>query len=119
MSKLKASFLTANDTDDVNSIIKGILTPDEQIKVGRRIQIAELYFEGKTYFDISKRLSVGQTTVLNVVKQITKNENCYRAILNKDLEIKYKIKKAKNKKVGSSKLVFKRRLNQSKVVVKR
>ena len=49
LNKLRSSFLAAKDGDEVNQIIKGVLTYDERMKIGRRIQIAKLLEEGLKY----------------------------------------------------------------------
>lgn len=114
LGKLRAAFLTPKNTKQVETIIYGILTHDERMKIGRRIQIAEMLLEGETYYNIAQKLNVGQTTIINVARQVGKSPECYKLIVSKEVEIKRKIKKKRNSKKGSSTLIFKKRAYSEK-----
>jgi Trp operon repressor len=46
------------------AFLEGLLTPSEQIMLGRRIWIARLLLENKTYQEIGAQLKVGPNTVM-------------------------------------------------------
>jgi Trp operon repressor len=69
LNRLRASFLAAKDGSEVNEIIKGVLTQDERMKIGRRIQIAELLNANWTFEEIRAKLKVGKNTIQLVEKK--------------------------------------------------
>lgn len=79
-NKLRAAFLAAKNGDEVEEIIKGILTSDERIKIGRRILTSQLLDEGLTYDSIRSQLKVGKQTVLQVQRLKTLHPKCFELI---------------------------------------
>lgn len=106
LNKLRASFLAAKDGDDVEEIIKGILTYDERMKIGRRIEIAELIREDMQYREIAKTLKVGLTTVMLVVDKIQKYPRCFNLIMTREDKVKNVYKSRAYRKTGGSKFIF-------------
>lgn len=104
LRKLRISFVSAKSKKDVDELIFGLLTHDERIKVGRRIQIAEMLLSGKTYLEIRDELGTGKGTVLNVLKKLDKYPQCYKLIISKDRKNKNLNKKNTR---GGSKQIFK------------
>lgn len=51
---------------DSKAFLEGLLTPSEQIMLGRRIWIARMLLDGKTYHEIGKKLKVGPNTITKV-----------------------------------------------------
>ena len=49
-------------------ILYRLLTPSEQIMLGRRKQVAEMLVEGATYTAIQEKLQVGVPTIRNIEK---------------------------------------------------
>jgi Trp operon repressor len=63
----KLLFAAAEDahTNGTTKVfLEGLLTPSEQIMLGRRIWIARMLLEDKTYSEIGERLHVGPNTVM-------------------------------------------------------
>ncbi len=63
----KLLFAAAEDAHKNGTIkvfLEGLLTPSEQIMLGRRIWIARMLLEDKTYQEIGERLLVGPNTVM-------------------------------------------------------
>lgn len=80
LNKLRAAFLAAKDGYQVEEIIKGILTNDERIKIGRRIIIAQLLEENETYESIRQITKAGKQTVLQVQKSRSLHPKCFELI---------------------------------------
>jgi len=57
---------TAKSNNQLETLLAGLLTPSEQIMLGRRIWISRLLLENKTYSEIGERLLVGPNTVTKV-----------------------------------------------------
>lgn len=57
---------TAKDGKQLEKFLDGLLTPSEQIMLGRRIWISRMILENKRYEEISERLHVGPGTITNV-----------------------------------------------------
>lgn len=107
LNRVRDALLAASDGNDVEQIMNGILTFDERIKVGRRIQIAESLLNGLSMNEIRSALNVGFSTIEHVANRLDKYEKCFSLIQNTS---KRKEKEYQNKayriKSGSTK-VFK------------
>ncbi len=57
---------TAKDAKQMKRFLEGLLTPSEQIMLGRRIWISRMILENKRYDEISERLHVGHGTIAGV-----------------------------------------------------
>ena len=69
LKKSKKSDLaakTAQSTKQLETFLSGLLTPSEQIMLGRRIWISRMLLENKRYDEIGARLFVGYTTITKV-----------------------------------------------------
>lgn len=56
----------AKDTKQLEKFLDGLLTPSEQIMLGRRIWVSRLILENKRYEEISERLLIGHNTIAKV-----------------------------------------------------
>lgn len=82
--KVQDAFLAAKSGNEVKTVIDAILTADEQVKVGRRILVAQLIKDGKiTYEDLLKKLKVGKSTVAWVIHQMLVNPEGFEAIFKR------------------------------------
>lgn len=61
---LFAAAEDAHKNGTTKVFLEGLLTPSEQIMLGRRIWIARMLIENKTYQEIGERLHVGPNTVM-------------------------------------------------------
>lgn len=107
LNQLRNAFLAARNGDEVEKIIKGILTTDERLKIGRRILIAE-YIKSNIGIDkIRQLMKVGKNTIMHVARLLEENSECFELInrRNKLVENEYKAKKYK--KIGGPKIIFK------------
>jgi uncharacterized protein YerC len=57
---------TAKDAQQMKKFLEGLLTPSEQIMLGRRIWISRMILENKRYDEICERLHVGNSTIAGV-----------------------------------------------------
>lgn len=110
LNKLRASFLAANDGEEVDEIIKGILTYDERMKIGRRIQIAQLLNQSLRYREIMKELKVGLPTIMLVSRKMNQNPHCFELIMKREEKVENEYKRKKYKTEGGSKLIFKKKV---------
>lgn len=109
LNKLRAAFLAAEDGSEVEEIIMGVLTHDERMKVGRRIQIAQMLKEGNTYAQIKEELKVGPPTITLTEKKMNQHPLCFALIDKRVGRVENEYKRKAYEKRGASKLVFKRK----------
>lgn len=109
LNKLRAAFLAANDGVEVEEIIKGLLTYDERMKIGRRIQIAQLLKQGMKYREIMKELKVGLPTIMLVSRKINQNPKCFELIMAREEKVEREYKSSAYQYTGGSKLILKRK----------
>lgn len=109
ISKLRAAFLAAKNGDDVEEIIKGVLTYDERLKIGRRIEIAQMLKEGITYKEIADELKVGLSTISLVDKLMRQYPNCYELIKEREEKVEREFSRRAYIGRGGSKMIFRRR----------
>jgi len=57
---------TAQNAKQLKKFLEGLLTPSEQIMLGRRIWISRMILENKRYDEICERLHVGSGTIAGV-----------------------------------------------------
>lgn len=109
LNKLRAAFLAAKDGSEVDEIIKSVLTHDEQMKIGRRVQIAQMLLEGKTYLQIKSALKVGVPTITLVDRKIKEYPLGYKLINRREGRVETEYKQKAYATIGGSKMVFKRK----------
>lgn len=109
LNKLRAAFLAAKNGVDVEQIINGVLTHDERMKIGRRIEIAQLLKLGKTYKEIAESLKVGLSTISHVDKMMHDYPRCYELIRVREEKVEREFAKKVQTKSGGSISVFKRK----------
>ena len=109
LNKLRASFLAARDGNDVEEIIKGILTYDERLKIGRRIEIAEMLRASFIYQEIATELKVGLNTISSVDKMMRQYPRCYELIKEREDKVEREYEGKTYESRGGSKMVFKRK----------
>ena len=109
LNKLRAAFLAARDGKEVEDIIKGILTYDERMKIGRRIQIIQLLKAELTYEEIKTELKVGKNTIALSERKMNQNPLCVNLILKREEKVEKEFKQKAFSKIGGSKMIFKKR----------
>lgn len=110
LNRVRDAFLAARDGNEVDHIINGLLTIDEKLRIGRRVQVAERILQGMTTDEIEAELKVGRTTIVSVGKFLDEHPECYK-LLNarkKKVEKDYNLKRYRTE--GSSKMVFKKKV---------
>ena len=109
LNKVRDSFLAAKDGNDVEQIMKGILTFDERMKIGRRIQIAECLLSDFKTEEIQSLLKVGRTTISHVAKNLEDYEKCFHLIRERAKKVEKVYQDKSHRSVGGSKLWIKRK----------
>jgi uncharacterized protein YerC len=107
LNKLRAAFLAAKDGAEVDELMKGILTHDERMKVGRRIIIAQMLLDGMSYNEIISELKVGSPTIRDVDKKIKSNPACFKLINTREEKVEKTYTQKAYTKTGGSKKLFK------------
>ena len=105
---VRNAFLAAKDGNEVEEILNAILTSDEILKVGRRIQIANLLASGISGEEIKIILGVGRDTITVVAKHLNKYPVGFKLIYDRSRKVEKVYKEKSIKKVGGSTLVFKK-----------
>lgn len=108
-NRLRDAFIAARNGAEVEEIIKGLLTHDEKLKIGRRIIIAEYLRDGMRIDEIAKTLKVGKNTIMSVAKKLDDNSLFFDLINKRRKKVEDEYNRKKYRFLGSSKLVFKKR----------
>lgn len=108
-NRLKDAFLAAKNGEEVEEIIKGLLTHDEKLKIGRRIIIAEYLKDGMGIDEIAKSLKVGKNTIMTVARKLDENSLFLDLINKRRKKVESEYDSRKYRFIGGSKLVFKKR----------
>lgn len=110
LNRLRAAFLAAKDGNEVEEIILGLLTHDERMKIGRRIQVAELLEAGLSHREISEELKVSSPTIRLVSRKIEKHPGCFSLINKRQEKTETELKRKAYQKVGGPKMIYKKRV---------
>lgn len=108
-NRLRDAFLAAKNGEEVEEIIKGLLTHDEKLKIGRRIIIAEYLKDGIGIDEIAKTLKVGKNTIMTVSKKLDENSLFLDLISERRKKVESDYNRKKYRFVGGPKLVFKKK----------
>jgi Trp operon repressor len=109
LNRLRDAFLAAKNGSEVDEIIKGVLSNDERIKIGRRILIAECLKLEMNVEEICQALRVGKSTVISVTKSLAVYPSAFKLIDKRKTSVEKTYNKKKYRTSGGSKLVFKKK----------
>lgn len=110
LNRLRTAFLAAKDGKEVDEIILGLLTHDERMKVGRRIQVAELLEAGLSHREISEELKASSPTIRLVSRKMQEHPSCFLLINRRKERVELEFKKRAYEKIGGPKMVYKRKV---------
>ncbi len=108
LNQLRSAFLAAKDGNDVEGIIKGVLTSDERFKIGRRVQIAQLLKRGVGYEEIRDMLKVGFTTINFVDRSLCEHSRAFDLIDKRSDKVEREHRSKAYARSGGSLQVFKK-----------
>ena len=80
---LMTAAADAAKNENISDFLEGLLTPSEQIMLGRRIWIARLLLADKSYQEIGAKLHVGPNTVMKVESWLQGTMPHYDTIIQK------------------------------------
>lgn len=109
LNKLRAAFLAAKTGVQVEEIIMGVLTHDERMKMGRRIQVAQMLGSGATYDEIMDELKIGRSTISLVERQLAEHPSAYELIDQRERKVEKEFESQAYRETGGSTKVFKGR----------
>jgi uncharacterized protein YerC len=75
-----AALCTVNTTNEAVDLLTDLLTPAETIMLAKRIRIAKLLINGKSYDAIGKSLRVSQSTIAKVASWLAESGEGFRLI---------------------------------------
>ena len=78
------------------------------MKIGRRLQIAQLLNQGISYEEIKEQLKVGFTTINFVERSLRDHPDAYELINRREDKVEQEYKAGAYRRTGGSTLVFKR-----------
>lgn len=87
----------AHSRKDMQQFLQRLLTPSEMVMLGRRLQIAALLTEGRSYDHIKEELNVGVTTIRAVARWLEYAVGNYQEIA-REQQREEKMKKARQKR---------------------
>ena len=106
---VRDAFLTAKDGYEVEDVINGLLTTDEKIKIGRRMQVAFMLLSGSSGEEIIRSLNVGRNTITLVSKHLASYPKCFELLSQRRKKVDKTYKEKSHRKIGSSQMVFKKK----------
>jgi len=109
LNKVRDAFLAAKGGEEVEEVMSALLTFDERMKVGRRVQIAEMLKSGCSHEEIVQELKVGKSTVALVNRLIEEHPKGYELVLRRGKKVEEEYMNKRYKEVGGSEMIFKRR----------
>lgn len=109
LNLLRNAFLAAKNGEEVDEIINGLLTPDEKIKIGRRIAIEGFVKNDFKVRDIMQIARVGMSTILLVTKLSEEHPRCFQLINSRENKVKKEYEAKKYISLGGSKLIHKKK----------
>jgi len=75
--------------EEVKNFFKDLLTPSESIMLGRRLQIAKMLLEGKSYDFIGESMGAGRATIAGVHQWLNSGFGGYeKALQNFETQLK-------------------------------
>ncbi|MEX0587269.1 MAG: Trp family transcriptional regulator [Patescibacteria group bacterium] len=107
LNRLRAAFLAAKDGHQVEDIIMSVLTHDERMKVGRRIQAAEMLATGATYEEVMDSLKIGRSTISFVERGLADHPSAFKLVNDRQMKVEEEFKSRAYRKSGGPKKVFK------------
>ncbi len=110
LNRLRDAFLAARDGTEVEKIIDGLLSFDEKMKIGRRIQVAEYLKQDYGEEEISSLLKVGKATIATVARKIEEFPECFGLLWTRRKKVESEYRDKSYRRVGSSLRVFKPRV---------
>lgn len=69
--------------EEVKKFFKDLLTLSEVVMISRRIQIAKMLLEGKSFEDIRTEMKVGSNTISHVERWLNNGFGGYKEIINR------------------------------------
>ncbi len=109
LNRLRDAFLAAKDGNEVEEIINGLLTPDEKLKIGRRVLVAERIKGGMGFEEITNTLKVGKNTIASVMKSLDEHPRSFEIVSKRKARVERVYKQRKDRFIGGSTLIFKKR----------
>ncbi|PIS22838.1 hypothetical protein COT49_03345 [candidate division WWE3 bacterium CG08_land_8_20_14_0_20_40_13] len=97
---VRDSLLAAKNGEEVEDIIKSILTLDERIKIGRRVEVAWCLQHNFSYEEIQKTLHVGKGTISRIEKIFAENKNGFELIFERRKKVESEFNSRAYKKIG-------------------
>lgn len=80
--------------EEVKNFFKDLLTPSESIMLGRRLQIAKMLLEGKSYDFIGRAMGTGKSTIAGVHQWLSSGFGGYgKALQNFEVHLKKRFEK--------------------------
>lgn len=107
LNRLRDAFLAAKDGTEVEKIINGILTFDEKMKIGRRIQIAEYLNQDYGEEETSALLKVGKATINAIARKIEEFPECFELLQARRTKVESEYQDKSHRRTGGSLQVFK------------
>lgn len=86
VKRLAAAMAKLRTANDHARFLEQLLTPSEQVMLGRRWQIAQLLVAGESYLNIRANLKVGFTTIEAVDHLLQETVGDYRSLVKKIAE---------------------------------
>lgn len=76
--------------EEVKNFFKDLLTLSEVVMISRRIQIAKMLLEGRTYDEIQRDLKTATATVAHVEKWLNNGFDGYKNVIKRYRKAKYR-----------------------------
>ena len=97
LDTLYTAVSSLKDKEEIKKFLRDVLTESERIMIGRRILIAKMLLENKTYNEIINEMHVGMDTIMRVHRWLEDESDGYENAI-KGLERELGLRKNRNKR---------------------
>lgn len=83
LNDLEGLFESCRSVEDLRRLLRTLLTIDERVMLGRRLQISRLLLAGKTHVEIAVELRVGADTIDRVRRWLETHRATYHLLMER------------------------------------
>ncbi len=83
LREVETLFYSCRSGEELQRLLRGLLSPDERVMLGRRLRIVKLLLEGKTHAVIASELGVGFDTIDRVRRWLERERAAYHLLVER------------------------------------
>lgn len=83
LREVETLFSSCRSGEELQRLLRGLLSPDERVMFGRRLRIVKLLLEGKPHAVIASKLGVGFDTIDRVRRWLERERAAYHLLVER------------------------------------